>query len=83
MGVARPGAHFLPDRAHPARHGCNQVACETCTKDNMVMVFGEITTTAKLDYDKIVRNEVRGRAIGLFSGLPLPLPHRHRPPLPL
>mgnify|MGYP002843378466 CR=1 FL=1 len=36
-----------------------QVACETATKDNMVMVFGEITTKAKLDYDKIVRQQVR------------------------
>mmetsp|Transcript_35221 Transcript_35221/g.60320 ORF Transcript_35221/g.60320 Transcript_35221/m.60320 type:complete len:475 (-) Transcript_35221:233-1657(-) len=37
----------------------SKVACETATKDNMVMVFGEITTGAKLDYDKIVRAEVR------------------------
>lgn len=37
----------------------SKVACETATKDNMVMVFGEITTQAPLDYDKIVRNEVR------------------------
>ena len=37
----------------------SKVACETATKDNMVMVFGEITTDAKLDYDKIVRNEVQ------------------------
>merc|ERR1711985_4765 len=29
-------------------------------KDNMVMVFGEITTSAKLDYDKIVRKAVNG-----------------------
>jgi len=37
----------------------SKVACETATKDNMVMVFGEITTKAQLDYDKIVRQEVR------------------------
>jgi len=37
----------------------SKVACETATKDNMVMVFGEITTQAPLDYDKIVRKEVR------------------------
>jgi S-adenosylmethionine synthetase len=38
----------------------SKVACETCTKDNMVMVAGEITTQAKLDYDKIVRAAVAG-----------------------
>merc|ERR1712087_22867 len=37
----------------------SKVACETWAKDNMVMVFGEITTQAKLDYDKIVRAEVK------------------------
>eukprot|EP00438_Fugacium_kawagutii_P010526 Skav214523 [mRNA] locus=scaffold410:243688:246119:- [translate_table: standard] len=36
----------------------SKVACETCTKDNMVMVAGEITTEAKLDYDKVVRGVV-------------------------
>merc|ERR1711985_98467 len=35
------------------------VACETATKDNMVMVFGEITTATKLDYDVIVRQAVK------------------------
>ena len=37
----------------------SKVACESATKDNMVMVFGEITTGAALDYDKIVRAQVR------------------------
>merc|ERR1719248_291863 len=35
-----------------------KVACESASKDNVVMVFGEITTSAKLDYDKIVRGVV-------------------------
>jgi len=37
----------------------SKVACETATKDNMVAVMGEITTEAKLDYDKIVRGVVK------------------------
>merc|ERR1711977_281503 len=37
-----------------------KVACESASKDNMVMVFGEITTSAKLDYDAIVRKAVKG-----------------------
>merc|ERR1712176_338591 len=35
------------------------VACETATKDNMIMVAGEITTEAKLDYEAIVRGVVK------------------------
>merc|ERR1712127_969867 len=31
---------------------------ETATKDNMLMVAGEITTQAKIDYDKVVRGVV-------------------------
>merc|ERR1719420_149937 len=38
----------------------SKVACETACKDNMVMVFGEITTGAKLYYEKIVRTTVQG-----------------------
>jgi S-adenosylmethionine synthetase len=36
----------------------SKVACETATKDNMVMVAGEITTQAKIDYEKVVRGVV-------------------------
>ncbi|CAA6662166.1 unnamed protein product [Spirodela intermedia] len=43
----------------------SKVACETCTKTNMVMVFGEITTKANVDYEKIVRDTCR--SIGFIS----------------
>jgi S-adenosylmethionine synthetase len=33
----------------------SKVACETCTKTGMVMVFGEITTKAKVNYEAVVR----------------------------
>merc|ERR1712238_312386 len=36
----------------------SKVACESATKDNMVMVAGEITTQAKIDYDKVVRGVI-------------------------
>lgn len=44
----------------------SKVACETAVKDNMVMVLGEITTQAKLDYEKIVRTAVRNIGFDSF-----------------
>lgn len=35
------------------------MACETATKTGMLMVFGEITSTAKLDFQNIVRNTIK------------------------
>ena len=37
----------------------SRVACETCTTTGIVMILGEITTTAKIDYQKIVRETIR------------------------
>ena len=34
----------------------SKVACETSTGTNFVIVFGEITTNAVVDYESIVRN---------------------------
>ncbi len=40
----------------------SRVACETLVKDQHVVLAGEITTTARLDYDRLVRDTIR--AIG-------------------
>ncbi|KAI4602642.1 methionine adenosyltransferase sam2 [Pestalotiopsis sp. 9143b] len=37
----------------------SKVACETATKTGMIMVFGEITTKANLDYQKVVRAAIK------------------------
>eukprot|EP00003_Mantamonas_plastica_P009465 TRINITY_DN18835_c0_g1_i1.p1 TRINITY_DN18835_c0_g1~~TRINITY_DN18835_c0_g1_i1.p1 ORF type:complete len:391 (-),score=118.26 TRINITY_DN18835_c0_g1_i1:109-1281(-) len=41
-----------------AKDPYSKVACETCTKTGMIMVFGEITTDAELDYQRIIRNTI-------------------------
>jgi S-adenosylmethionine synthetase len=37
----------------------SRVACETCTGTGFVMVFGEITTNAKVDYEQVVRDAIK------------------------
>jgi len=44
----------------------SKVACETCSKTGMVMVFGEITTKAQLNYQTIVRDAIKD--IGFDDG---------------
>ncbi len=42
-----------------ARDPMARVACESCAGDNIVVVLGEITTTAKFDIESIVRDTIR------------------------
>lgn len=37
----------------------SKVACETAAKSNMVMLFGEITTKAKLNFEQIARQTIK------------------------
>ena len=41
-----------------AQDANSHVACETCTGTNFVMVFGEITTNAEVDYEAVVRGAI-------------------------
>jgi len=36
-----------------------KVACETATKTGMIMILGEITTSAEIDYEQVVRNTLK------------------------
>jgi S-adenosylmethionine synthetase len=42
-----------------AQDRTSRVACETMVKSNMVIVAGEITTAAKLNYESIIRAAIR------------------------
>ncbi|GAA5873479.1 hypothetical protein JCM8547_005442 [Rhodosporidiobolus lusitaniae] len=37
----------------------SKVACETATKTGLIMVFGEITTKAHVDYQKVIRDTIK------------------------
>ena len=37
----------------------SRVACETTTKTGMIMILGEITTTAVIDYNKVIRETIK------------------------
>ena len=42
-----------------AQDAASRVACETLVKDGHVVLAGEITTTAQVDYEQIVRDTIR------------------------
>lgn len=42
-----------------AQDSRSRVACETLVKDNRVVLAGEITTTAKINYEEIARAAIR------------------------
>ncbi|KAK7226324.1 hypothetical protein V2G26_014327 [Clonostachys chloroleuca] len=42
-----------------AQDPLSKVACETATKTGMIMVFGEISTRAQIDYQKTVRDAIK------------------------
>lgn len=60
------GLTFLSDQVSDAildaclrEDPLSKVACETATKTGMIMVFGEITTNARLDYQKVIRGAIK------------------------
>ena len=42
-----------------AQDPAGRVACEVATTTNLVVVMGEITTTAKVDYEAVVRSKIK------------------------
>lgn len=38
----------------------SRVACETCVTTNFVLIMGEVSTRAKVDYEAVIRDVIRG-----------------------
>ena len=45
--------------AYFAQDAKSHIACETCTGINFVMVFSEITNSAKANVEEVVRNAIK------------------------
>lgn len=46
--------------AHLKQDPNAKVACETATKTGMILVFGEITSKAVVDYQDVIRSSIKG-----------------------
>ena len=45
--------------AHLAQDPDAKIACECATKTGMIMLLGEVSSTAKVDYQKVVRDTIK------------------------
>ena len=45
--------------AYFAEDARSHVVCETCTGTSFMMVFGEITSSAKVNVEEVVRNAIK------------------------